>query len=61
MSNQTMTTYEDIAATLDFTADEFELIRELLASAPGEPNNLGYQITLKNLAEKFGVDINGYC
>jgi hypothetical protein len=56
-----MTTYEDIAATLDFTADEFELIRELLANAPGEPNNLGYQITLKNLAEKFGVDIDGYC
>ena len=57
MSNQTMT-YEDIAATLDFTADEFELIRELVANAPGEPNNLGYQITLESLADKFGVDLN---
>lgn len=57
MYNQT--TYEDIVATLDFTADEFELIRELLATAPGEPNNLAYQVTLKNLAEKFGVDLIG--
>lgn len=57
MSSQT--TYEDIAATLDFTADEFELIRELIAAAPGEPNNLAYQITLENLAEKFGVTLDG--
>lgn len=40
MSNQSKTTYEDIAATLDFTADEFDLLRELIARAPGEPNNI---------------------
>lgn len=38
MSNETE--YEAIAATLDFTADEFDLIRELLSHAPGEPNNV---------------------
>lgn len=51
-----LSNYDDIVAQIEFTADEFDLVREMLKACDEDPNNLGFSITLDSLKEKFGAD-----
>lgn len=51
-----LSNYDDIVAQIEFTADEFDLVREMLKACDEDPNSLGFSITLDSLKEKFGAD-----